>query len=354
MRTEKDARKTQGLNHPQDIFGETANIQQLARGSYPKVRERKKPGDFDTHPNVKYSDKRARSQETTSEASKKAKPNFSLSKPDFSLDPANPPKYCPECAWEGTKSRVKKMKSDDNSRIIMCKNEDCPWPFSVATLEEATIFKPKPKKTYLPVVLERREQERENDLTSILRIDTNWSEFVEDELHSDREEEESLLAPIMDKTSWDQLVLNNFTQEEIGNDAESLFHQLALFNDNLTENAERDIEIVDLEADDLVNCAFVDLVGDENNSYSPSGETSPDKEENSVEPKEQTLVKQKTPKQRKQRKCLKTKGRKKQDRKFSSFKGFSEVGSKFVKIKHQVKRAKSRKQVRFADRGERA
>ena len=111
---------------------------------------------------------------------------------------------------------------------------------------------------------------------------------------------------------------------------------------------------MDLEADDLVNCAFVDLVGDENNSYSPSGETSPDKEENSVEPKEQTLVKQKTPKQRKQRKCLKTKGGKKQDRKFSSFKGFSEVGSKFVKIKHQVKRDKSRKQVHFADRGERA
>ena len=157
-------------------------------------------------------------------------------------------------------------------------------------------------------------------------------------------------------------MINNFTQEEIGNDAESLFHQLALFNDTLTEDAERDIEIVDLEADNLINCALIDLVGDENNSYSPKGEATPDKEvfysdrDSSAEKelKEDTFNKPKTQKRtKKPRKCLKTKGRKKQE-KFSSFKGFSEVGSKFVKIKHQVKRAKSRKQVRFADRGERA
>ena len=160
----------------------------------PKIGKEKLQETFDTHPDVGHTDKRARSQEVKSETSKKAKPDFSLSKPDFSLDPANPPKYCPECAWDGIKSRVKKMKSDENSRIIMCKNEDCPWPFSVVTLEEATIYKPKPKKIYLPVVLEQREPQTENDLTSILHIDTNWSEYVEDELHSDREEE-SLLAP---------------------------------------------------------------------------------------------------------------------------------------------------------------
>ena len=149
------------------------------------------------------------------------------------------------------------------------------------------------------------------------------------------------------------MVLNNFTEEEIGNDAESLFHQLALFKDNLTEKADSDIEIVDPEADNLINCDFVDLVADENNSYS-KGEVTPETEDSEKESQEKTLKQPKTQKRTKQRKCLKTKGRKKQDGKFSSFKGFSEVGSKFVKIKQQVKRDKSRKQVRFADRGERA
>ena len=45
--------------------------------------------------------------------------------PDLSLDPANPPKYCPQCAWGGVKSKVKKLKVDPDSQnlVIMCKNE---------------------------------------------------------------------------------------------------------------------------------------------------------------------------------------------------------------------------------------
>ena len=70
----------------------------------------------------------------------------------------------------------------------------------------------------------------------------------------------------MDKTSWEQIVSNNFTEEEIGNDAELLFHQIALFNDTLaeTDDSQGNIEIVDLEADDLIQCAFIDLVGYDN------------------------------------------------------------------------------------------
>ena len=177
------------------------------------------------------------------------------------------------------------------------------------------------------------------------------AEHIEDELHSDREEKESLLAPVMDKISWNQLVINNFTEEEIGNDGESRFHQLAL--KDLTEKADSDIEIVDPEEDILINCDFVDLVVDENNSYS-KGEITPETEDSEKESQDKILKQPKTQKRTKQRKCLKTKGRKKQDRKFSSFKGFSGVGSKFVKIKHQVKRDNSRNQIRFADRGERA
>ena len=45
--------------------------------------------------------------------------------PDLSLDPGNPPKYCPQCAWSGVKSKVKKLKVDPASQklVIMCKNE---------------------------------------------------------------------------------------------------------------------------------------------------------------------------------------------------------------------------------------
>ena len=45
--------------------------------------------------------------------------------PDFDLDPSNPPKYCPQCAWNGLKSKVKKLKVEagSNDVVIMCKNE---------------------------------------------------------------------------------------------------------------------------------------------------------------------------------------------------------------------------------------
>ena len=44
--------------------------------------------------------------------------------PDLQLDPLNPPKYCPQCARSGLKSKVKKFKMDPSSSevVIMCKN----------------------------------------------------------------------------------------------------------------------------------------------------------------------------------------------------------------------------------------
>ena len=95
------------------------------------------------------------------------------------------------------------------------------------------------------------------------------------------------------------------------------------------------------------------MVVDENNSYS-KGDVTPETEDSENESKDKILKQPKTQKRTKQRMCLKTKGRKKQNRKFSAFRGFSEVGSKFVEIKHQIKREKSRNQVRLADRAERA
>ena len=76
--------------------------------------------------------------------------------PDLQLDPQNPPKYCPQCARSGIKSKVKKFKMDPNSKevVIMCKNEkvfrlrhssdvfillQCPWPFSVQSQAGATV-----------------------------------------------------------------------------------------------------------------------------------------------------------------------------------------------------------------------
>jgi len=52
---------------------------------------------------------------------------------DLKLDPLNPPKYCPHCAKSGLKTKVKKFKLDPNKDdlTIMCKNPECPWPFSV-------------------------------------------------------------------------------------------------------------------------------------------------------------------------------------------------------------------------------
>ena len=45
--------------------------------------------------------------------------------PDLQLDPLNPPKYCPQCARSGLKSKVKKFKMDPSSSevVIMCKND---------------------------------------------------------------------------------------------------------------------------------------------------------------------------------------------------------------------------------------
>ena len=45
---------------------------------------------------------------------------------DLQLDPLCPPKYCPQCAMRGVKTKVKKFKmggSADKKMVIMCKNE---------------------------------------------------------------------------------------------------------------------------------------------------------------------------------------------------------------------------------------
>ena len=42
------------------------------------------------------------------------------------LDPLNPPRYCPQCALSGVKSKVKKFKmkkSSETEVVIMCKND---------------------------------------------------------------------------------------------------------------------------------------------------------------------------------------------------------------------------------------
>jgi len=58
------------------------------------------------------------------------------------LDPLNPPRHCPQCALSGVKSKVKKFKmntSEETEVVIMCKNDQCPWPFSVLSKAEATL-----------------------------------------------------------------------------------------------------------------------------------------------------------------------------------------------------------------------
>ena len=43
---------------------------------------------------------------------------------NFKPDPLHPPKYCPQCAWGGEKSKVKKFKMVKESQewVLMCKN----------------------------------------------------------------------------------------------------------------------------------------------------------------------------------------------------------------------------------------
>ena len=61
--------------------------------------------------------------------------------PDLQLDPQNPPKYCPQCARSGIKSKVKKFKMDPNSEevVIMCKNEKV---FRMRHSSDVIIFTP--------------------------------------------------------------------------------------------------------------------------------------------------------------------------------------------------------------------
>ena len=61
---------------------------------------------------------------------------------DLQLDPQNPPRYCPQCARSGLKSKVKKFRIEAaaTEMVIMCKNEKCPWPFSVQSRSEATVI----------------------------------------------------------------------------------------------------------------------------------------------------------------------------------------------------------------------
>lgn len=56
------------------------------------------------------------------------------------FDPVNPPKLCPRCANHGIKSKVKRMPVDAkrDKFVILCKNDKCPWPLSVMSLDKVT------------------------------------------------------------------------------------------------------------------------------------------------------------------------------------------------------------------------
>ena len=210
-----------------------------------------------------------------------------------------------------------------------------------------------------------------------------------DELYSDKGEDIQT-APPSGKTSWDQILSNNFTQAEIGNDAEQLFQQIALFKDTFTEEGEPQgtIEIVDLESDDLVQCSFVDLAGNDpiqmivesGDPKSTAGGTNRNlnikvfdsDKDSSVEEEiarvtmmanvEKPKNKKKSVRQKRfpkrQRKCSFKQVREGQQNRSKSFRIESDAGAEFVKIKRQAKRIKlmnvAKRVVHFADEGEQA
>lgn len=60
------------------------------------------------------------------------------------FDPINPPKVCPECARKGVKKKVKcYLINLDNEGVIMCEDENCPWPFN-SNLGEKVVVEVKP------------------------------------------------------------------------------------------------------------------------------------------------------------------------------------------------------------------
>jgi len=63
---------------------------------------------------------------------------------DFNFDPSDPPKNCPQCASSNIKSKVKRFQVDPqgNSYMVMCKNEKCPWPFSVKSPADVIVSGP--------------------------------------------------------------------------------------------------------------------------------------------------------------------------------------------------------------------
>ena len=47
------------------------------------------------------------------------------------FDPKNPPKVCPECSKKGERKKVKLYFINlDNEAVVMCEDENCPWPFN--------------------------------------------------------------------------------------------------------------------------------------------------------------------------------------------------------------------------------
>ena len=56
------------------------------------------------------------------------------------FDPINPPKTCPECARKGVKKKVKCYFINlDNEGVIMCEEENCPWPFNSNLREKVVV-----------------------------------------------------------------------------------------------------------------------------------------------------------------------------------------------------------------------
>jgi hypothetical protein len=48
-----------------------------------------------------------------------------------SLDPAHPPKHCPDCKAKGNSSKVRVFQLNlDYEGVILCENKLCKWPLN--------------------------------------------------------------------------------------------------------------------------------------------------------------------------------------------------------------------------------
>ena len=95
---------------------------------------------------------------------------------DLNFDPTNPPKNCPQCASSEVKSKVKRFQMDSQGKyyMVMCKNDKCPWPFSVKSPADVIVSEPQ---TGLVKVEDTTLSSTYKSLNS---IDTLQSEFILD------------------------------------------------------------------------------------------------------------------------------------------------------------------------------